>query len=311
MAAPLSPDVHSLSLRQIQILHSLLTRRSVSRTALALNMHQAGVSAALARLRVHLHDPILVRAGSHMVPTERAEGWITPCQAILGQVQHLAGEGAERRFDPLRDQGVFRIAASDFLDPLLQPRLVSLLRQQAPNARIEILPLTGDFDYAQALATGAVDLVVGNWLSPPSDLHIQTLIEDEIVCLVAQAHPAGRRAWTVDKYLACDHIAPTPMRPGALGVIDELLAMQGLRRDLSAQVAHFSLIPAIVAHSLLVLTTGRRFCSRFIGQLPVRIASCPVNLPPLRYYQLWHERTHRSLRGQWLRRMMRQVASQA
>ena len=93
-------------------------------------------------------------------------------------------------------------------------------------------------------------------------------------------------------------------------MIDEYLSLQGLSRRISAQVAHFTLIPAIVAHSLLVLTTGRRFCSRFVGQLPVRIATCPVAFPPMRYYQLWHERAHRSPRSQWLRKMVRQVGAQ-
>ena len=41
----------------------------------------------------------------------------------------------------------------------------------------------------------AFDLVVGNWLSPPADLHIGRLFQDEIVCLVAARHPAVRRGW--------------------------------------------------------------------------------------------------------------------
>jgi DNA-binding transcriptional LysR family regulator len=150
--------------------------------------------------------------------------------------------------------------------------------------------------------------VIGNWLSPPLDLHIQTLFEDEVVCLLSNSHPASRRTWSVEKYLAAEHIAPTPFQAGTHGVIDEFLASQGLRRNVAAQVAHFSLIPSIVPHTLLVLTTGRRFCTRFVGALPVRIASCPVQFPALRYYQLWHERSHRSARGQWLRELVRRAA---
>lgn len=301
-------DLGTLTIRHLQVLHQLLSSQSISKTALAMSMHQSGVSALLAKLRIQLGDPILVRAGSQMVLTERAESWRMPCQRLLGELAFLERDVGQERFQPDADRGVFRVAASDFLDPLFQPKLVSLLRNEAPQAKIEMLPLNADFDYAAALGRGAVDIVIGNWLSPPLDLHIQTLFEDEVVCLMSSSHPSPRRAWTIEKYLAAEHIAPTPFQAGNHGVIDEFLALQGLHRRVNAQVAHFSLIPSIVAHSLLVLTTGRRFCSRFLGQLPVRITSCPVPFPALRYYQLWHERSHRSARGQWLREAVRRAA---
>jgi DNA-binding transcriptional LysR family regulator len=306
---PTPRDLSSLTIRHLQVLQLLLSSKSISKTAQAINMHQSGVSAVLAKLRIQLGDPILVRAGSQMVMTERAESWRAPCQRLLAELALLERNNEEGRFMPAFDRGVFRVAASDFLDPLFQPRLVSLLRAEAPQAKIEILPLNADFDYASALGRGAVDVVIGNWLSPPLDLHIQTLFEDEVVCLLSNAHPSPRRAWSIEKYLACEHIAPTPFQAGSHGVIDEVLALQGMHRKVVAQVAHFSLIPSIVAHSLLVLTTGRRFCSRFIGQLPVRIAHCPVPFPALRYYQLWHERMHRSARAQWLRDAVRRAAA--
>jgi DNA-binding transcriptional LysR family regulator len=37
-----------------------------------------------------------------------------------------------------------------------------------------------------SLARGEVDLVIGNWLEPPGELHLGRLISDEIVCLVAR-----------------------------------------------------------------------------------------------------------------------------
>lgn len=73
----------------------------------------------------------------------------------------------------------------------------------------------------------------------------------------------------------------------------------------SRRAARASLIPQMVASSLLVLTTGRQFCERFAQQLPVRILDCPATLPRLLYYQLWHERTHSSSAAQWLREQVR------
>ena len=134
--------------------------------------------------------------------------------------------------------------------------------------------------------------------------------------LVAEDHPvvrsAATRAWTAERYLACEHVAPTPLHAGlqgaAPGVIDEHLSSLGLSREIMVRSAHFSLIPLMVAQSLLVLTTGRLFCSRYVDALPVRIVRCPVSFPALTYYQLWHDLTHASASGRWLREQVRDVA---
>jgi DNA-binding transcriptional LysR family regulator len=57
-----------------------------------------------------------------------------------------------------------------------------------------------------------------------------------------------------------------------------------------------------------VLTTGRLFCSRFVEALPVKILRCPIEFPPLTYYQLWHDVSHASAAGRWLREQVRDVA---
>ena len=117
-----------------------------------------------------------------------------------------------------------------------------------------------------------------------------------------------RRGWDIDEWLESEHIAPTPTHPGARGVIDGYLDTQGLTRNITARCAHFSLIPDIVASSLLVLTTGRQYCERFTAHLPVAILPCPVHFPPLMYYQLWHARSHHSAAAIWLRECIRGVA---
>jgi DNA-binding transcriptional LysR family regulator len=126
---------------------------------------------------------------------------------------------------------------------------------------------------------------------------------------VSNDHPAVRRGWTVDSWLECEHIAPTPTHPGARGVIDEHLESLGHRRNITARCPHFGLIPRMVASSLLVLTTGRQFCERFTDRLPVQVLPCPIDFPQLQYCQLWHERSHASASGRWLRERIKSVAA--
>ena len=137
----------------------------------------------------------------------------------------------------------FRVAASDYLDPQFLPQLVSQIKSLAPLCQIEIHPLSADSDYHAHLAQGDVDVVVGNWLKPPEDLHLGKLFADEVVCLVSSDHPAVRRGWTQESWLEAEHIAPTPTHPGARGVIDDHLEGLGLARNITARCPHFGLIP--------------------------------------------------------------------
>jgi DNA-binding transcriptional LysR family regulator len=306
-------DFDKIELYLIRVLHTLISERSVSRAALKLQSTQPAVSAQLRRLRELTGDPLLVRSGNGMTPTATALQLAGPAASLLQDADRLFGtHHRQRGFEPTTSTATFRIAASDYLDPLFLPELVAQLKHAAPLVKLELLPLTGDYDYRRSLAAGEVDLVIGNWLEPPGELHLGKLMSDEIVCLVAEDHPvvrsAATRGWTVEKYLGCEHVAPTPTFRGARGVIDEHLAGLGLSRDIAVRSAHFGLIPLMVAQSLLVLTTGRLFCSRYVDVLPVRIVRCPVAFPALTYYQLWHDVTHVSAAMRWLREQVRDVA---
>ncbi len=296
-----------IDLHLIRVLHTVLTERSVSRAAIRLGMYQPAVSAALKRLRDLAGDPLLVRSGSGMVPTDAGLRMIEPSASILRAAEVMFSEA--RGFDPQTATSTFRVAASDYLDPLFLPQLVAQIKSQAPLTHIEIHPLSADSDYLAHLARGELDVVVGNWLKPPEELHMGRLFADEVVSLVALEHPAVRRGWTVESWLEAEHIAPTPTHPGARGVIDDHLEGLGLARNITARCPHFGLIPGMVASSLLVMTTGRQYCERFIGQLPVKILECPVDFPQLSYYQLWHERTHASASAKWLRERIKNVAA--
>lgn len=67
-----------IDLHLIRVLHTVLTDRSVSRAAIRLGMYQPAVSAALKRLRELSGDPLLVRSGSGMVPTDAGLRMIEP-----------------------------------------------------------------------------------------------------------------------------------------------------------------------------------------------------------------------------------------
>ena len=295
-----------IDLHLIKVLHIVLTERSVSRAAIRLGMYQPAVSAALRRLRDLAGDPLLVRSGAGMVPTDAGLRMIEPSASILRAAEVMFSDA--RGFDPATSKTVFSLAASDYLDPLFLPHLVAQIKSQAPYCRIEMRALSPESDYRAHLAQGDIDIVIGNWTEPPDDLHMGRLFGDDVVCLVSRGHPAVRRGWDVKSWLEAEHIAPTPTYLGAKGVIDDHLEQLGLQRNIMARCPHFGLIPAMVASSLLVLTTGRQYCERYSEGLPLKILPCPIEFPRMMYYQLWHERSHASNSAKWLRDRVKAVA---
>lgn len=301
-----------IDLQLIRTLHTLLVERSVSKAALRLGQQQPAVSASLRRLRELTGDPILVRSGNAMVPTDAALQMMAPVAQILQAAEQIFMPA--RPFDAALACETFRIAASDTLDPLFLPSVVARIKSLAPHCQVEVHALSAQARYAQDLGQGMIDVVIGNWASPSEELHRAELLEDEVVCLVSQRHPAVRRGWSQEDWLACEHIAPTPAYPGWRGVIDEHLDRLGLRRRIAARCAHFGLMPRMVASSLLVLTTGRQYCQRVLegpGALPgLVLLPSPLAFPKMVYYQLWHERSHTSMAGQWLREQVKIAAGQ-
>jgi DNA-binding transcriptional LysR family regulator len=129
------PMFDRIDLHLIRVLHTVLTERSVSRAALRLGMYQPAVSASLKRLRELAGDPLLVRSGASMVPTEAGLRMIEPAADILRSAEMLFSDA--RAFDPATASHTFSLAASDYLDPLFLPQLVTQIKALAPHCLIE------------------------------------------------------------------------------------------------------------------------------------------------------------------------------
>jgi DNA-binding transcriptional LysR family regulator len=244
-----------------------------------------------------------VRGARGMVPTQHGESLLRPAKRILDETESLFIK--KTPFVPQEEARTFNIAAPDYLDSQFLPNVVSMLRRGSPKSRVVIHNLGPGSDYLRMLSDGDMDLVIANWDEPPPHLHISKLFEDPIICVMHAASPYAKRtasdAMTLDDYLTLPHVAPSQMVAGYGGVIDSFLERQNLRRNVVVESAYFGLIPYMLTQSDLVLTTGRQFVRFYENALPLKIFNVPVKFPPMRFYQLWHERVHQAPEHKWLR----------
>jgi DNA-binding transcriptional LysR family regulator len=289
----------------LRVLTTLVAERSVSRTAIKLNQSQPAISAALKRLREIVHDPLLVRDKGTMMPTQRALELDKSARIALEEIHRMIVGPA--RFDPAGSEQTFRIGSPDFLSVFFMSRVVEDFRRQAPGARLSVHPLGVAFDYEQALAQGELDVVIGNWPRPPEALHLAVILEDDLVCLLARDHPYARRGMTSEQYLNAAHLVPVPYSVAHRGVVETHLASMRVRRNATVMLPFFNMAPYLLPNTDLIFTTSRHFAQYYADILPLAIVEAPIPFPRMRFYQLWHERTHHSQPQQWLRSLLTKV----
>ncbi len=292
-----------LDIHLIRILYLLLVEKNVSRVALKLNQPQSSISASLRKLRELTGDPLLVRGARGMLPTEHGESLLKPAKRILDETERLFAQKAS--FMPQDEARTFHVAAPDYMSTPFFVELVARIRRESPKSRLVIHALGEDADYVRLLADGELDLVIANWDAPPAHLHLTKLFDDPIICLMRANSAFAKRTadgqMSVEDYLSLPHVAPWKVLPGYHGTIDSFLDQQNLHRNVVVESASFRMLPYMVAHTDLVLTTGRQFAQFYEKSLPLKSFEVPIKFPPLRFYQLWHERVHQATEHKWLR----------
>ena len=291
----------------IVALRALLVRQNVTRAAKDVGLSQSSMSHALARLRAHFDDPLLVPVGRTLVLTERAKSLAQPVADAVAHLERVFTHAEP--FDPRTSQRVFRIAATDNVILYLLPRLAALLQETAPGIDLRVTSLPDA--WIPQLERGEIDLKLGRKYALPAGLDSQDLSDERFACVVRLGHRA-RRKLTVQQFAALDHLSIEPTAaPTAepFNQIDEHLRALGLRRRIRMTVPHFLVAPFVVASSDLVLTAPVRLLAPFIDRLELRELALPLELRGYKLSQVWARRSRDDDAHRWLRETIAQLAS--
>lgn len=177
-------SLRKVNLNLLPILKALLDEESVARAADTVGLSQPAVSAALARLREHFGDPLLVQSGRKMYLTERALNLRQPVSRLYKELESLF---AEEIFDPLRSRRQFVIAAPDYIANGLARELASLTVDIAPNVSITFLDVPPRL--TDEMGNRHIDLAVCGDFGLWPELKKQPVFHDRVVALVAPNHP--------------------------------------------------------------------------------------------------------------------------
>ncbi|WP_236196750.1 LysR family transcriptional regulator [Pseudomonas glycinae] len=293
-------DLRRIDLNLLVILDALLSEQHVTRAAERLHLSQPAVSHALARLRDLLGDPLLVRAGSGLVPTARALELAAPLAETLAQVQSLL---APNTFDPASARRTFRLAMSDYGAALILPGLIRTLRAEAPGIDLQISHASRE-GMVEGLLNGDIDLAAGVLPELPGELRSTPLFEERYVCLLdRQSLPAGG-VLDLPTYLSRPHVL-LEMRGSGTPEIERTLTALRERRRVAISLPHWSVAPRFISGTDLILTVASRALNEVDDQSLI-VLPPPFEIAPFTFVSAWHKRRGGDQALNWLNRRIEQ-----
>lgn len=300
----------TFDLNLLRVLDALLQEQSTVKAGERVGLSQSAISSALGRLRVQLNDPLFVRQGQRIVPTDYAASLELPLRHILDDLVNLLSEHSP--FDPAGAAHSFKISGSDFFAEMLMPPLAKHLSYSAPNMQVQLVDLIPD-NYVSTLENHEIDLALVPKTQFPNWVEHLPIFQSGFVVVARQHHPrlmrAGLRSGdTVPIDLFCDlrHIVFSP--EGQLKAMgDAALAQMGCERRVVMTMPAFGSICNAVADSDLVALLPEQLALKLASRLGLALYAPPMLIKPAQMCMVWHKRNTGNPSHSWLRNTLLEV----
>lgn len=284
-------------------LRALLEERSVTRAAERLHTSQPSMSIALARLRAHYDDALLVRRGNRHELSPLGERLLAALPQAIAETEQIFR--LKSRFDSVTSTRTFAIAGVDYMIARIAPALTRIVEREAPNVRFEFPAADG------RLVNGAPDSLrtIDGAILPHGYVtgHPHLDFEPEPwVCLVDAASSIREHA-SVDELLTRPWVQTLPAREGVTPVRQQL-KFRGIDVSVVAATPHFFVVPSLLLATDRVALVPEGFARIAVRAEPrLRVVVPPLDLDPVRDAFWWHSDRERDAEHEWLRDVVARV----
>jgi DNA-binding transcriptional LysR family regulator len=296
-----------IDLNLLVVLQALLEEGNVTRAGVRLGMPQPAVSTALARLRRHYRDELLLRAGNGYDLTPLARSLLPAVQESTRLIGRTFAPGQP----PLGDR-VFTICLSDYSMTVLGEPLVRRVHELAPDARIQLRLA------AQEVADADRGLLGHDLLIGPPRLHQagqpEVIMRDRLVYVADPGNPRLRARADGTWRLSAEDLAALPHAtvrfpdPGSDPVLMALLRW-GITPNVVLTTGGWLPLPFLIAGTDLVAAIPERLARRTGAAAGVTIIEPPFGTIELVEAAWWHPLHATDLALTWLRGVVTEVAA--
>ncbi|MBB94841.1 MAG: LysR family transcriptional regulator [Rhodobacteraceae bacterium] len=294
------PTASNIDLAQLRTLLTVFRRNSFSAAAEDLGVTQSSVSYAVNRLRAAFSDPLFVRQGGGIAPTDRCREIVSAASRMLDEMDSLARPAA---FDPAETTGRVTISCNAYERMILIPPLVRRMRQDTPGLSLTIL--TARTHGNRHLLDAEADLVISPVTMTDSGIYGERLMTDHYVCVMDPANPLVGRPLDRATYLQARHAVVNyggAWRSSYMLDLDQA----GDRLNATVDTPSPAELPGLLTGTDLIATVASRLAGAFGDR--VHVSDCPVPAP-FDIHLYWAARAHRSALSAWLRRALRDIAA--
>ena len=299
-----------IDLNLLVILQALLEEGNVTRAGVRLGMPQPAVSNALARLRRHYRDELLLRAGNGYDLTPLARSLLPSVQETTRLIGRTFSPG-EAGQPPAGDR-MFTICLSDYSMTVLGEPLLRRVHDLAPDARIQLRLATREMADGDRGLLG-YDLLIG----PPrlqSSGQPEVILRDRLVYVADPANPRlrasadGARRLTVEDLAALPHAAARFPDPGS-DPAGMALLQRGITPNVVLTTGGWLPLPFLIVGTDLVAAVPERLARRTAAATGVTIVEPPFGTVELVEAAWWHPLHATDLALTWLRGIVADVAA--
>jgi DNA-binding transcriptional LysR family regulator len=297
----------SIDLNLLVILQALIEEGNVTRAGMRVGMPQPAMSTALARLRRHYKDELLVRTanGYELTPLARS---LLPTVQDSARLVAQAFVPAQCR--PPAGDHLFSLGLSDCSMVMLGEPLLRRVREIAPNVRLRMRLTTPDkaHDDRRLLGYDVLVAPAGFW----PDGQPEVIARDRLVYVADPANPRLRDGTLTPADLAALPHAAARMPHLGADPATAALARLGLSPTVVVTTGGWLPLAFLVAGTDLVAAIPERLARRVCAAAGVIVAT--IDDPALASIELveaawWHPMRATDPALSWLRTTLHQVAT--
>lgn len=289
-------SANRIDLNLFRVLDAIHVHGGVTAAARSLRLTQPAVTHALNRLREHFDDPLFVRQGNRLMPTERM-------LRVIGDVQvHLRGLQAsvwrDVPFVPKTLETTFIVGLREALEPVVLPALVRRLAERAPGVRVTSRRVVAG-ELERDLLDGTLDLVIDRPGRVGTRVSSAPVINEPLVVVMRQGHPLAKQPLRRRDYQEAGHVAVSS-RSEAVPLYVQL-HQDGHDQDVHVTCQHYLAAGQVAASTDLLLTLPAGYANSLASMLPLVISTLPIKLKPTPILAYWAMQRSEEASLTWLR----------
>lgn len=295
-----------VDLNLLLILQALLEEGNVTRAAIRVGMPQPTVSIALARLRRHFKDELLVRTGNEHALTPLARSLLPSVQESM----RLIGDAfsAENGQLPPAKGRKFTISLSDYSVVVLSELLLRRIRELAPEVNLEMSRIASDMPETDRCMLQH-DLVIAPIGFYQPGRQPEVICRDRFVCVADPANPRLRDGRLTLEDLSSMPHATAELPHAEADPVRTALEELGVTLNIAVTTAGWLTLPFVVAETDMVAVVPERLARRVSDAAGVTVIEPPFGKIELIEAAWWHPTRTTDPAHTWLRTVLNESAT--